>query len=78
VPDQVAFRCDFPVWRRTRNARDRRLIDDLMVGERTHEVAERYGLSPARVSQLRREFHADWERFSGDRTEDRQSVQGVA
>src|SRR5262249_57616886 len=28
VPDQVAFRCDFPAWRITRGDRDRRLIDD--------------------------------------------------
>jgi hypothetical protein len=63
VPDQVAFRCDFPAWRRTRTERDRRLIDDLMTGERTLAVAEKFGMSAGRVSQLRREFHQDWERF---------------
>src|SRR5262245_25856818 len=30
VPEQVAFRSDFPAWRRTRTQRDQRLIDDLM------------------------------------------------
>jgi hypothetical protein len=39
------------------------MIDDLMVGERTLAVADGYGLSPGRISQLRREFHDDWERF---------------
>lgn len=63
VPDQVAFRLDFPAWRRTRCQRDRRLIDALMAGERTLDVAARYGLSPGRVSQLRRELHDDWQRF---------------
>jgi hypothetical protein len=66
VPDQVAFRADFPAWRLTRTDRDRRLIDDLLVGERTLDVARKYGLSPARVSQLRREFHADWNRFCAE------------
>jgi hypothetical protein len=47
VPDQVAFRCDFPAWCRTRTDRDRRLIEDLMTGERTLDVSSRYGLSPA-------------------------------
>lgn len=63
VPDQVVFRCDFPAWVRRRGGRDRRLIRALMVGERTLDVARRFGLSPARVSQLRREFRADWLAF---------------
>lgn len=66
VPDQVSFRVDFPAWRRTRGERDRRLIDDLMVGERTEPMARKHGLSPARVSQLRRQFHDDWLQFTGE------------
>jgi hypothetical protein len=65
IPDQVCFRCDFPSWQGTRSDRDRRLIDDLMIGSRTGEVASKHGLSPARVAQLRRELHDDWERFCG-------------
>jgi hypothetical protein len=65
-PDQVAFRLDFPAWRLTRTERDRRVVDDLMLGERTLDVAHKYGLSPARISQLRREFLADWTRFTAD------------
>jgi hypothetical protein len=66
VPDQVCFRLDFPAWRRTRCQRDRRIVDDLMHGERTLDVARKHGTSPARVSQLRRELHRDWLRFRGD------------
>ena len=61
--EQCAFRIDFPAWRATHAERDRRLLDDLMLGERTLAVAGRHGLSPGRVSQLRREFLADWRRF---------------
>jgi hypothetical protein len=63
VPDQVGFRLDFPAWRLQRCERDRRLIDELMIGERTLDVARRYGLSAARISQLRRAFHHDWLSF---------------
>jgi hypothetical protein len=63
VPDQVSFRIDFPAWWLSRSDRDRRVIDDLMLGERTMDVAERYGLTAARISQLRRDFHEDWTRF---------------
>jgi hypothetical protein len=64
-PDQVAFRLDFPAWRLTRSDRDRRVIDDLMLGERTVDAAQRYGLTAARISQLRHEYHLDWRRFCG-------------
>jgi hypothetical protein len=63
VPEQVSFRLDFPAWRATWSERDRRVIDDLIRGERTGDLARKYGLSPARISQLRREFFEDWCRF---------------
>jgi hypothetical protein len=62
-PDQAAFRIDFASWRRTRTERDRRLMADLMVGERTSHVARKHGITAGRVSQLRRDFHDDWVRF---------------
>jgi len=64
--EQVAFRLDFPAWLLTLSDRDRRVIADLMLGERTLDVAEKYGMSAGRVSQLRREFMADWRRFIGE------------
>jgi hypothetical protein len=69
VDEQVAFRCDLPAWLLTRTERDRRLIHDMAANERTLPLARKYGLSPARVSQLRREFHDDWERFTADPAE---------
>jgi len=69
VPEQVSFRCDFPEWRRSRTERDRRIIDTMMSGERTLAVAKRFGLSPARISQLKRELHDDWQRFCADPAE---------
>ena len=66
VPEQVAFKIDFPAWRLTRCERDRRLIDALMVGERTKDVSRRFGLSEGRVSQNRREFLDDWHLYHHD------------
>jgi hypothetical protein len=66
VPEQVAFRIDFPAWRLTRTDRDRRIVDDLMVGERTMDVSKKFGVSPGRISQLRTDFHQDWSRFTAD------------
>jgi hypothetical protein len=58
VMDQVIFRVDFPAWRRSRTKRDQRIIDRLLLGERTGAVAQAFDLSPSRVAQLRRQFHA--------------------
>ena len=65
-PDQVAFRHDFPAWRRTRSERDRQIIDELIVGDRGLDIARKHGLTPARVSQLRRDFYMDWARYCSD------------
>ena len=66
--EQAAFRLDFAAWRSRHSARNRRLIDELMAGERTFDVARRYCLSPGRISQLRRAFHDDWRAFGGERS----------
>jgi hypothetical protein len=63
VIDQVVFRVDFSAWLQTQTKRDRRLIERLLVGERTGAVAQAFDLSPGRIAQLRRQFHADWLRF---------------
>jgi hypothetical protein len=66
VPDQVAFRVDFRDWRRTRTYRDRLIMEALILGDRTCDVSKRFGLTPGRVSQLRKEFRDDWALFTGD------------
>jgi hypothetical protein len=63
VIDQVVFRCDFRDWLLTLGERNRRLVDDLMAGEGTGDVARKFSLSPGRVSQLRRQFEDDWAVF---------------
>jgi hypothetical protein len=65
-PEQAAFRIDFPAWLATLTARERRLIRAMARDERTLDLSKRFELSPARISQLRREFHDDWRRFLGD------------
>src|SRR4051794_12587996 len=66
VPDQAAFRLDFPAWLTTLAHRDRDLVIDMGLGERTLALADKYGCSPGRISQKRRWFSEDWRRFCGD------------
>ena len=64
--DQAAFRIDFPGWLSRLPERKRRIVQSMALGLGTGELASRHKVSPARVSQLRRELHADWRRFHGE------------
>ncbi len=66
VPDQAAFRCDFPEWLKTLTRRQRRIAETLASGEGTTKTAKRFKLSLGRISQLRRELHDAWCQFHGD------------
>jgi len=66
-PDEtVCFKLDFLAWLASLTERDRSIIEDLMIGERTLEVATKYKMSAARISQKRREFQQDWRNFWAD------------
>lgn len=67
-PDAAAFRCDFPEWLFALPERDRQLAIDMARSETTKHLAAKYGLSTARVSQLRREFKEGWTEFCDNQT----------
>ena len=61
--ETAAARIDIDRWFRRLRPRQRQIAQALAVGERTKDVARRFGLSPGRVSQMRQEFSRDWEKF---------------
>ncbi|HCO26808.1 MAG TPA: hypothetical protein DIT97_28745 [Gimesia maris] len=63
VPDQAAFRCDFPNWLGTLSPQKRQIAERLAVGDTTSEVAQTCKVSPGRVSQIRRELDDSWQEF---------------
>jgi DNA-directed RNA polymerase specialized sigma24 family protein len=63
VPEQVAFRLDFALWRLSYDLRRRDIIDEMMAGESTTELSEKFKVSPGRISQMRREFEATWQSY---------------
>ena len=66
IPEQVWFRIDFPVWLAQLSTRNRQIAMALAQGDTAREVSQRFAVSPGRVSQLRREFHASWRQFHGE------------
>jgi hypothetical protein len=73
VPGLAAFRVDFDRWFSMFAKRDQRIITALASGEFTKAVAERFAISPGRVSQLRRRYERQWLVFQGE-TRDEQAA----
>jgi len=66
VPEQAAFRIDFPAYRLSYDQRRRDMMDAMMQGEGTSELAECFGVTAGRISQMRREFQSAWAVFTAD------------
>ena len=63
IPNQVAFRIDFPRWLEEQSPRDRRIAERLSLGYSTSDVASEFKISPGRISQLRRQLADSWYEF---------------
>jgi hypothetical protein len=63
VTDQVAAKMDVGAWFATLTKRMREIAKDLAFGFTTSEVATKYGVTAARISQLRRTLEASWAAF---------------
>jgi hypothetical protein len=64
--DLAAFRIDIADWLAGLSRRDRRLVETLALGVSTKHAAQQFNLSAGRISQLRRELYAAWQRFQGE------------
>ena len=64
--DIAATRIDFEEWLGKLPRRQRAIAEVLATGEETGTVARRFGLTPGRVSQIRRKLHNAWCRFQGE------------
>ena len=54
---------DFAAWLRSLPKRDRKMAVTLATGETTVEAAKQFGVSPSRISQVRRELQDSWNDF---------------
>ncbi len=64
--ETAAMRIDFAEWLRQLPERKRQIAEALGSGDTTGAVAERFNISPGRVSQMRRELHESWITFHGE------------
>jgi hypothetical protein len=61
----AAVRIDFGDWLASLPGRLRKIVSTLATGESTVAAAKRFGVSAARISQLRGELKASWHGFQG-------------
>jgi hypothetical protein len=64
--DTAACRIDFAAWLGLLSARRHKIAQVLATGESTSAVARQFRVSPARISQIRRELHQIWQQFQGE------------
>jgi hypothetical protein len=64
--DVAATRIDFQAWLSGLPGHLRLMAEMLATGEGTTVAARRFGVTPGRVSQVRRELQRAWRRFQGD------------
>ena len=63
-PDYLAItRMDFGDWLGMLPQQKRQIAEFLASGESTREAAEHFGISPGRISQIRRELELSWNAF---------------
>ena len=66
-PAEVATtKIDFTAWLKSLPSRVRRIAKVLATGENTSIVAQKFGLSAGRISQMRKELAQAWKKFQGD------------
>lgn len=61
--DLAASRIDYSAWLKTLDRFRRRIAETLATGETTKRSARLFRISPARISQIRRELMDAWNRF---------------
>jgi len=66
VPEQAAFRIDWPEFMRSLSQRDRRLAMFLSLGNSAKQAAEKFHVSQGRVTQLRQGWCREWRARQGE------------
>lgn len=67
--ETACARLDIAEWFRSLPHRHRQVAQALANGETTGSAAKKYQLTAGRVSQLRRELHASWQKCQGEYVE---------
>ena len=63
VAKEVCFKLDYEGWLETLSVRQRQMLEGMIAGDTTSELAEKFNLSAGRISQIRRELVESWKNY---------------
>jgi len=63
IPEQVAFRLDWPRFLASLTRRDQEMAHFLSLGNSNKHASRKFGLTPGRVTQLRQQWLREWKLF---------------
>ena len=63
VAKEVCFKIDYEGWIDTLQDRQRQMLEGMIAGDTTSELAEKFRVSPGRISQIRRELVESWKNY---------------
>ena len=64
--ETACVRLDFESWLKSLPVRHRKIAQHLSMGNKIIDTARKFRVTPGRISQLRKELAANWQRFTGD------------
>jgi hypothetical protein len=64
--ETAAARIDISDWFKLLRPRDQKIAGALAIGKTTAEVAREFGVSPMRISGLRKRYRTSWTRFQSE------------
>jgi hypothetical protein len=67
VPELVAAKIDVGAWFSSLSHRMKQIAKDMAFGSSTKELAEKHGVTPGRISQMRRSLERSWAEYQGER-----------
>lgn len=70
VSRDVAFKIDYENWFATLPLRDQRMLEAMVAGDTTNEIAGKFNLSPATISQKRRRFVELWKEYRKEKDDE--------
>lgn len=69
-PSTIAcYNIDYQNWVNSLNTKKREILFAILEEATTAEMAQRFSISPGRISQIRRELISSWKEFVGDEEE---------
>lgn len=70
VASEVCFMLDCEAWIKTLTAQRRKMLERMIAGDTTSELAQHFGVTAGRISQIRKELYDSWKQYQTEQPDD--------